>query len=127
MRNLYANVSTSFSFLFPSWNYDSTKEIELIKEKIIANHPDAKFSESIRRTFSYDPDKEKEEMLIHTLNLSFSVSEEAFIAQSAMEISLIRPFKHSCIFCSIVSGFANATAMEIKKVNKNKYIFLINS
>ena len=50
MRNLYANVSTSFSFLFPSWNYDSTKEIELIKEKIIANHPDVKFSESIRRT-----------------------------------------------------------------------------
>lgn len=76
MRNLYANVSTSFSFLFPSWNYDSTKEIELIKEKIIANHPDVKFSESIRRTFSYDPEKEKEEMLIHTLNISFSVSEE---------------------------------------------------
>lgn len=76
MRTLKAEISTSLSFLFPSWGSDSSKEVESVKEKIKSKHPDAKFSESIRRTFSYDPEKEKEEMLIHTLNLSFWVSEE---------------------------------------------------
>ena len=56
--------------------------------------------------------------------ISFSVSEEALIAQSAIEILSLKPFKHSCIFCSIVSGLANAAAAEIKKVNKKKPIFL---